>query len=234
MINDFLFRLINDASADFGDIPKPAAAVTAYTAQRRAVQDALLIGVNKADRFKSAVALTLMLRHSMIAAYERHADTRITYDDDDLIAELLGGDDTVTVPNGVTATYAAGANAPSEETWKATRRPDGGGLVVMSSMGTESVNVAFNAVSAVSVPLRIGDITLSVVGVPAVGSSIVVSRNSKYKYSVGAATARVAALGDGAVLSLLPRDLVGLYSNGFVMRSTTRLVAAAVGVAYAR
>jgi len=233
MINDFLFRLVNDASVSFGDIPKPAAAVTAYTAQRRAVQDALLIGVNKADRFKSAVTLTLLLRHSMLAAYETRVDKRVTYTDDDLIAELLGGEDTVTVPNGVVATYAAGALAPSEETWKATRRPDGN-LLVTSSMGSEAVTVTFNAVSAVSIPLKIGDITLSVVGIPAIGSSIVVNRNSKYKYSVSAASARLTALGDGAVLSLLPSELVAAYTNGFVMRTTTRLVAAALGVAYAK
>lgn len=233
MINDFLFRLVNDADVSFGDIMKPASPITPYTKGRRAVQEALLGGSNNRDRFRAAVALTLMLRHSMLARYEDSVDNRITYDDADLYAELLGGDDVITAPAGVTATYAATETTPSEETWKATVHPSGG-LTVVSSLGTEVVNPVFSASAAVSIPLKYGGITMSVIGIPPIGGAITIARNGKFRYSIAAARKRLDLAGEAALLGLLSPDLVALLRNGFVLTSTTRLVAAAIGVAYAR
>lgn len=233
MINDFLFNLVNDADADFGRIPMPSAPVRVYAKSRRAVQEAIIGGSNARDRVKSAVALTLMLRHSMLAKYESIVDARTTYDDGDLFAELIGGVDDITTPPGVVVTYAAGAAAPSEEVWTATRLPNGK-LGVVSSLGQEIVEPAFSASAAAVVPLRHGDITMNIIGIPPIGSKIMISRNSKFRYSISAAARRLSLVGESALLEIVPTEVGAVLRNGFVLTTTTRLVAAAIGVAYAR
>lgn len=233
MINEFLFRLVNDATVSFGLIPRPGAEVTPYVGGRRAVQDALLAGGNAKDRFKAAVALTLLLRSSSIAALETRNDPRLAYTAADLSDELIGGVDTLERPAGITVAYTFSKESPAEEVWTATVFA-GNKLSVVSSLGTEVVDVVFAAATSVEIPLRNGAITLHVVGIPAVGDRIVIKRKATYRYDLVAATRRLDLAGEAALFETTPVGLHALLRNTFVMKTTTRLVVAAAGVAYGR
>ena len=232
IVNEFLTILDNKNTAFEGIYRDPAAEIQQLTGLRQQVWNALFDNINSSEHFRIACEIMLVLRNSVVAAWETLDDSRISYTDTDL-AEVLAGKGSSITGDAHPLTFLVTSGSPSKQTW--TVKYLGGN--VMES--TDEDGVVQQVTGLIFAPNTWTQFDLGgsqgkaqVLDEPPVNATWTIARDADFNSQINAIAERLEILSVDEVIRLLPADLVGTYRLTPVLQGPLRVAIAAAGVVY--
>jgi len=229
-VNDFIVRLDNRNTA-FDGIYRPASDLLEYRNLQKRVWSSLFGETNSSEHFRIACEIMLILRNSAVAPWEIQNDSRVTYDDDDLAAALVGMGSEIT-GDAHPLEFIVTPEVTSKQQWTVVY--DGGGQMTSTDEDGKTkvvTGLVFPAATWVPFALSSGG-RAQTLGEPPADATWIVTRNENYNSQINQSVARLESLGLDEVIQQLPKDLVNLYRLTPVLQGPLRVAAAAVGVVY--